>query len=61
MLKENALSGIGYNSLDEIIDRMNESETEEILNENLKKILREYDENCIKAKFRKWISSFGII
>ncbi len=61
LLKENALSGIGYNSLDEIIDRMNESETEEILNENLKKILREYDENCIKAKFRKWISSFGII
>ena len=60
LLIENELSGIGYDSFSEIVNRMNECETEKILTENQNKILEEYDEDRIKVNFRKWISSFEL-
>ena len=61
LLKENELSGIGYDSFSEIANRMKECEAEKILVDNQNKILQEYDEDHIKVKFGKWISSFGVL
>ena len=56
LLEANGMTGIGYQSMNEISDKIMKCQKKEIIDENRKKIRNNFDEKKIKAEFWKWMS-----
>lgn len=57
LLRTNGLSGISYSSISEISEKISGEWDAGILRENIEKIKNNFDEDSIKDRFRKWLSS----
>ena len=58
LLKENGLKGIGYTSIEEIGEKIFQSNILEILEKNREKVERDFDEDLIRSRFIEWMSCF---
>ena len=58
LLKENGLAGIGYASIDEIGEKIFQSDVLEILGKNQAKVQRDFNEDLIRNRFVEWMSCF---